>query len=484
MFSQIIRRELLDHFMSLRFAISCVLCFIVILCSLFVRHQGYVQTRAAHHEEAAMDRTSLEKFDHPWRIVWQGVRVHHAPNPLKIFARGVEDQNRHTVELSSHALPYFESEHLGNPLLALFPCMDLVTFVGIIMSLLAIVFGYDAICGEKERGTLRLVLSYPVPRDIVLLSKWIGGYVTLTVPFLLAVLAGIAVILVQGEVHLAAKQWLQFTGVWGLSLLYIGVVFSASVWISSLTGRAATSIMIQITLWMVLVLAIPNLSPFLAQTWRPTRDPQEVETARAERSEAIWEKEVKEPMQKYDKEHGFGEEWWRDINWNNWESRKKAEVRRIYELGLERRAHLVRLRMFAQEGENLMHSLDEQIALSLGISRLSPFSCFASAATELTDTGIHIKRRLLEQLRRHQVVLCEYAHDEWINREQYPFDNEGERPPPWVKSRQKPLPKFAFTPSAGMDYVRIVLVDTGILAGMLVLFFMLSYVTFLRYDVR
>ena len=46
----------------------------------------------------------------------------------------------------------------------------------LIFWLLAIVFGYDAICGEKERGTLRLMLSCSVPRDTVLLAKWIGGF--------------------------------------------------------------------------------------------------------------------------------------------------------------------------------------------------------------------------------------------------------------------------------------------------------------------
>ena len=43
-------------------------------------------------------------------------------------------------------------------------------------------------CGEKESGLLRLVLSNAAPRHQVLLSKWFGGYVTLIMPFLLAVL--------------------------------------------------------------------------------------------------------------------------------------------------------------------------------------------------------------------------------------------------------------------------------------------------------
>ena len=44
----------------------------------------------------------------------------------------------------------FFGEFLPNPIVPLFPAMDIIVFAGIIMSLLAIVFGYDAVCGEKE----------------------------------------------------------------------------------------------------------------------------------------------------------------------------------------------------------------------------------------------------------------------------------------------------------------------------------------------
>jgi ABC-type transport system involved in multi-copper enzyme maturation permease subunit len=398
--------------------------------------------------------------------------------------RGVEDDNGYTIQLPSHDVPYFETAEIGNPLLPLFPSIDMVTFVGIIMSLLAIVFGYDAVCGEKERGTLRLMLSYAVPRDTVLLGKWIGGYATLTIPFLLAVIAGAAVMLVQPDVSLTARQWVQFAVLCGLALLYIAAVFSASMWVSCLTARPSTSIMVLVTLWMILVLAVPNLSPYLAQVWRPTRDLDELETARRNQAEAIWKEQVEAEMKKYDKAHGFGKRWWREIDWDNWESRKRAEERRLHELTLERQALLSQLQMHKQMTETLNVQLDRQILLSRWISRVSPFSCFAMACTELTDTGVHGKRHLLAQIHEHQVRLCEYGFAEWFAYHNYQFEHEGKRPPIWSKVRKKPIPGFAYAAPAGGDYLGLVLADGGILVGMAVVFFMLSYVGFLRYDVR
>lgn len=483
MLRQIIRKEILDHLMSLRFAIACVLCFIVILCSLFVRHQDYGQTLKAYDEDSRAAKSNLDKLDHPWILIWRGIPVYHPPNPLKIFVRGVEDQNGYKVTVLSAGLPYFETAGIANPLLSLFPSMDMLTFVGIIMSLLAVVFGHDVICGEKERGTLRLMLSYGVPRDTVLLAKWIGGYMTLIIPFLLAVISGAAFVMVQADVALTGLQWRQFAGVCVISLLYIAVMFSAAMWISCVTARSSTSIMVLVTLWMVFVLAIPNLSSFLAQTWRPTRNLQEVEQARITSVATIWKDHVEKEMEKYDKAHGFEKGWQRRINWGDWNAKKRVAERRKHELELERGAHLKRVRMFRQENESFMRELDSQIALSRWISRVSPFSCFAMAATELTDTGIHSKRRFMDQIQSYQAILCEYGSKEWIVLQEYELNHEGQGIE-WSENRQKPIPQFVFEPAPGREYLKMAGPDAGILAGMAALFFMLSYVSFLRYDVR
>ncbi len=62
--------------------------------------------------------------------------------------------------------------------------------------------------------------------------------------------------------------------------------------------------------------------------------------------------------------------------------------------------------------------------------------------------------------------------------------NSGKSPGPWHKVRDKPVPNFHFVPAAGKEYVKAGAVDGGILAGVLVLLFMITYVKFLRYDVR
>src|ERR1051325_11113052 len=60
------------------------------------------------------------------------------------------------------------------PIFAIFRFLDLDFIFQIVLSLFAILFAYDAINGEKERGTLRLSFANPIPRHTYILGK-LGG---------------------------------------------------------------------------------------------------------------------------------------------------------------------------------------------------------------------------------------------------------------------------------------------------------------------
>ena len=60
--------------------------------------------------------------------------------------------------------------------------------IGYVLSLIAILFTFDLISGEREHGTLRLTLANSVPRHTVLIGKFLGALVSISVPFTLAIL--------------------------------------------------------------------------------------------------------------------------------------------------------------------------------------------------------------------------------------------------------------------------------------------------------
>ena len=70
----------------------------------------------------------------------------------------------------------------------IFTSMDIVFIFEVVLSLLALIFAYDALAGEYERGTLRLVLTNSVRRGHILLAKYISAMFCLLVPLLMSLL--------------------------------------------------------------------------------------------------------------------------------------------------------------------------------------------------------------------------------------------------------------------------------------------------------
>lgn len=483
MLGRLIKKELLEHLMSLRFAIALVLCLVVILCSLFVRVRDYNQVVDDYTQSVAMERQRLANIERPWGFPWSGVNVHLAPNPLKVFVRGLEDANGLAARVSTGPLQP-EVKEAQNVSVALFPPIDLVAFVGLIMSLMAVVFGFDGICGEKDRGTLRLMLSYSVPRHTVLLGKWIGGYVTLVLPLLVTMIVAAVIVMLQPNISLSDGQWLRLVGIVVIGLLYLAAMYSLSLAVSCFTARASTAAMILLSVWVVLVLAVPNMSPYVAQALCPAANAQEIASAQRTAEADVREREYLSKRREYDRANGFADEWWENINWNDWESAKRVWQRWAQMVLYQKEASLTVLAERRKIEQKYRVNLDNQIAMSRWIARLSPFSCFAMASTELADAGLLERRRLMQQLEGYQETLCTYAFDECYAAEMTGLANQGNLPTPWARHRVNPVPAFTYAPAAGQDYARAIGMDAGLLAALAVGLFLVSYFKFLRYDVR
>ncbi len=483
MFLHLVRKELLEHLMSLRFAIACVLCLVVILCSVFVRTQDYVQVLEDYRLDEQASRGRLQSVS-PWQILWGGryyVPAYLAPNPMKVFVRGVESQNGQAVNVT--VTEPFRPGHTGlvNPATVLFPTMDLVSFVGIILSLIAVVFGYDAVCGEKERGTLRLMLSYSVPRHTVLLAKWVGGGIMLLRPVLLTGLAGSVLAITQREMSLSGEQWVRLAAVAGLGALYITAIFTMAMYVSTLTRNSATSVMLLLSGWVVLVLIVPNVAPHVARMIAPVSPAGDGERARLAKEREVIEKGRSREQAIKTKTIAA-----MVLAGSNEQKRMQAQINAQiemmdYTLELYDELYDAWDRIAAPQ----RREMDRQIALTRWIARASPFACFAYASSEIADAGASHRRRYYDQLRGYQEDLLQYGHDEAVRILRRNLEGETTaRRTAGAGPDGKPVPAFRYVSPAAREYLEMAAVDTGILAVLTVLFFLLTYLTFLRYDVR
>lgn len=111
----------------------------------------------------------------------------------------------------------------------------LVGWVAVFVPIVAIAASYRAIAGERQSGSLKLLLSLPNSREDVLLGKFFGraGVVTF------ALLAGFTVGLVVVAVKAAAFSVLEYLAFVAVSLLLAFVFVSVAVGVSAFTSSTS-----------------------------------------------------------------------------------------------------------------------------------------------------------------------------------------------------------------------------------------------------
>lgn len=455
----LIRKELLDQLLSLRFTMACIICPLVILSGVFVLTRNYKEALLDYNSNTVIHRNELEEYDDPFDLTNTGINVDKPLNPMKVFFSGVEEEHTSTVRISAVAEPEFQSDYEKNPVSLLFPIMDLAFVGGIIMSLLAIAFSYDAISGEKELGTLKVVMSYSVPRDLVLLSKWIGGYLTLIAPFLLSLLLGLVVLLLFPEVDLTGDDWLSLLLALMGILVYLSTIYSLGIFISCRTDQASTSIMVLLLVWVVMVLVFPNLSPYIAKLGSPVPSMQSIE---AEKTGMLEEEQ-----------RNFQEEWRPWIESAQENNTPFPEIVTKYQtLQAEMRIRVAAER--AKINDQFRHAMSAQVGLARQLAKLSPAAIFTIAVCDLSGTGVQEQEHFRSLLKRYAAQWVTYSYSK--------FD-------PAIFQGEKQLdtsdhPRFVYESLNFSERINETFTDLLILVVWNLIFFMGAYLSFMRYDVK
>ena len=116
-------------------------------------------------------------------------------------------------------------------------------------SLLALLFAYDTLAGEYERGTLRLVLTHPVSRGRILLAKYISAMVCLLVPLLMSLILAMILLTTSASFSLNTPDFLRIGGIMVASIAYLSVFYLIGMLISVMTRRTSTALMLSMFVW-------------------------------------------------------------------------------------------------------------------------------------------------------------------------------------------------------------------------------------------
>lgn len=268
----ITKREFYDNLNSLRFALATVLLLGLMLTNAIVHLRehpervkqyqkgvtGYQNQLTSHAENSLYD------------LAQEGPgNLYKKPSDLRFCAEGGETflseyadagYNRWSTDTlkSFWLLAYPTATPNRSNVRPVVTKVDWGFIIGYVLSLVALLFTFDAISGERERGTLRLTLANSIPRHTVLIGKFLGALISISIPFTLSILINLLVISTSSDVHLSAEAWRRLGIIFCIALLYTCLFLALGLLVSARVQRSAVSLVILLLVWVVLVVFMPS----------------------------------------------------------------------------------------------------------------------------------------------------------------------------------------------------------------------------------
>ena len=174
----LIQKEVLHHILSVRFVALLLMCLVLIPLTLSINYRNYRQN-LVNYQEAVKLANIEETTVNPKMPLEPEVEVSKLflkPTPLSVFANGLGDALPSYLGMTRNGVTLGPPVLFSAPHSYLLGHLDFLFLVGTVFSLLALLFTFDAVAGERETGTLRITLANSLPRDFFLWSKLIGGY--------------------------------------------------------------------------------------------------------------------------------------------------------------------------------------------------------------------------------------------------------------------------------------------------------------------
>ena len=280
MIAAIARKEFRDAWRDGRFRWAAAVLVALLGVALLLAWQQVRRTSADRAAAAALERENWlnqgEKNSHS--AGHYGVYVFKPLAPLAVFDRGLEPFVGTTVFLEAHRqnqaafLPAQDATTMRR-----FGELTAATGLQMLAPLLIVLLTFGALAGERERGTLRQVLSLGVrPRDLVLgKALGLGGALaTLLVP--VALLGAVVLANFPGA---ETGGWLRLLWLGGAYALYLAAILAVCLAVSAMASTARAALATLLVCWAVNTVIAPRLGADLVQHLLPLPKLVEFETA-------------------------------------------------------------------------------------------------------------------------------------------------------------------------------------------------------------
>jgi ABC-2 type transport system permease protein len=211
----------------------------------------------------------------PHAAAHYGLYAFRPAGPLAFFDPGVSAYEGVAIWLEAHRRNLPQGRPADDwPPLARFGELSVAFALQVLMPLLVILLGYDAFAGERERGTLRQVLSQGVAPTALLWGKLAGLLATVASVLGPLVLAGLAALGVTPAGRAALPAALALTVAYAAYACAIALLTLAT---SARARSAQAALVTLLAFWVVATFVVPRLAADVGRVLHPVPSAAEFE---------------------------------------------------------------------------------------------------------------------------------------------------------------------------------------------------------------
>lgn len=464
---KIIIRDLVDHLQSIQFFVLLGVC--IVLFTL----NGIVSVKMFEGQNALFNKNLSQSQEFKST---RETRIYRQPNPLLFLSEGGEKFRPSGYTLKPKGGIDAQPASPRNFKMPVIPDLDWSFLIKVIFSLYVVLLSYGAVSGEKEQGTLSLILSNSIGRVRVLVAKYCAILLSALVPLLLGAVISLIITGISIPQVLSLAGLSRILVMLIVAVVYLSIFAFLSLLFSSLIHRSSLVLLLLLAFWVLFTVFIPNISGILSE--KLTDIPSEYQMAK--RAGEMTEKEVWARIQEVRERTDRGE--------LKTEEEVKAETDRAFDQGQED---------LIKHYKAYDDAMKKRARTAQSLSRLSPTALFQYASENIAQSGADSEEWFLKDVRNFSTVYDDYilkkvgklvGTSNWSFSTYFEINGKpvhiGSPQPEEYQGDKSDFPQFNETrPSLGYGLKKAFFDLSGLLLWNIVLS-VFAFAAFLRADVR
>jgi ABC-type transport system involved in multi-copper enzyme maturation permease subunit len=267
MFGVIVRNELRNNLLSLRFHIAFVLVvatFAAGTITFLKKHHSMMQEYSKYQNELTAQQMKTAQSNLSQFAVTQWPFT-LKPRPNSFISDCKETYFPNRFSYNAYNIFGFEAGRAAtNPFLGGFQDINWSFITSVVLSFTVLLLTFDTVSGQRESNTLALVLANPISRATVLCGKYVTALLTTMLTVVVGVILSVLIIVLSGGIDLSASSFLEILGFLLLVLLFTSCIAAFGILSSVLVRSSNVSLLIGLAFWLLFVVVIPNSAVFWA----------------------------------------------------------------------------------------------------------------------------------------------------------------------------------------------------------------------------